>query len=113
MNQTANPSENRREEERIPLSRNMRWHHRYQENQDGKIIDLSPGGFFLELAGAMPNNIRADDVIWITPKVGKQEHYLSATVRWRGARTQAHGQGFGLEFDDCSKKIVKNLLRQI
>ena len=109
MTQSTHTYQNRRIQERRPLLRSMRWHHRYRENQAGQIHDFSPSGFFLEPLGPMPNNIRTDDVIWITPKVGKQEHYLSATVRWRTGATPEHGQGFGLEFDDYSKQIAKDL----
>lgn len=110
MSTSANLSEDRRSNARKPDARALHWHHRYRENQEGRIHDLSASGFFLEPLGPMPSNILTDDIIWITPSLGKQEHYLSAIVRWRSASTQTHAQGFGLEFDDCSKKIAKNLL---
>jgi hypothetical protein len=113
MNQLEKASENRRKQGRKQLSRSIPWHHRYQENQEGQIHDLSPSGFFLEPLGTMPNNIRADDIIWITPKIEDKEYYLSAIVRWRDAHTQTHSQGFGLEFDDCSKKIARTLFHKI
>lgn len=104
-----NPPKHPRNQKRKLLSKSLHWNHRYRENQEGKIHDISPTGFFLEPFGPMPRNIWADEVIWIEPKIGNKSYYLSAIVRWRGGHTKGHAQGFGLEFDDCSKKIAKAL----
>ncbi len=110
---TLNDPQNLRKHKRYRTLHSVRWDHRSSENQQGKIRDISPEGVFLAPIGTMPEDIRVNDPVWVVLRVHGTECFLSGKVRWRGM-SKEHGKiGFGLEFDENSKKVSEGLCLQM
>lgn len=113
MKNTKDSFSSERQHERKKTLNLVSWDHRTRDNGEAEIRDMSPSGIFLTPLGTMPDSISVNDPIWIVLRVKKKDHFLSATVRWRGL-SKVHGEtGFGLEFDDNSKAMADDLCLEI
>jgi len=110
---SQDPPKSPRQHERNKTLNWVRWDHKRQENNEGGIYDISPAGTFLTPLGSMPETIQKGDPIWIVLHVNEKDHILSAKVCWRGISKEHGESGFGLEFDENSKKIAEDLCLQM
>ncbi len=101
--------QDRREGDRFKSLHSVRWDHRDYENRQGKIRDISSTGIFLTPLGAVPEGIKHGDAIAVALCINEKEYVFSTKVRWFG-KSKIHGElGFGLEFDEKTRKDQNNL----
>jgi len=99
----------RRIHERKKVLVEVRWLHRKSEGAQAELYDVSLGGAYLTPLGPVPDDVARDSVIWIVVAGTQGDEVISGIVRWRGF-SQEHGVlGFGLEFEEPSKPVVKRV----
>ena len=99
----------RRAHERKKLLVEVRWQHRGSEGAAAELCDISLGGAYMTPLGTVPNEVGKDSIVWLVVAGPHGEDVIAGIVRWRGF-SQEHGViGFGLEFEEASKDVVKRV----
>jgi hypothetical protein len=74
---------------------------------------MSPWGMFVSTEGKMIEHINLHDPVTIIIDLGHEEIRLNATIRWAGTSVEHSERGFGLEFDEETKKLAEELMLEI
>jgi PilZ domain-containing protein len=104
---------NRRQHERKFFHHKVNWMHQSGTSTEMKALDMSPWGIFISDEDKMIREIKNNDTVTISIDIGKETFDLHAKVRWSGTSSVHYKRGFGLEFDEPSKKLAEELFLEL